>query len=256
MDEPAGTAAFEIENVTRRFGATTAVDALTLRVERGTLVGLLGRNGAGKTTTINMATGLLPPSEGRIRVLGLDVEKHPIEVKRRIGVMPQEESFLDFLTGPQYLRFVARVYGLPDEEISRRTEELFNTLDLAPGEGTLVCDYSYGMKKKLGLGAALIHGPEILFLDEPFEGIDPVTGRTIREILTGLQKKGITIVMSSHVLEIVEKLCNPIAIIEKGRLMGFGSLEDLEDQHGDHGSLEELFVALMGGAKKGTLSWL
>ena len=249
-------AAVEIEAVTRRFGELTAVDALSLRVERGAFVGLLGRNGAGKTTTINMATGLFPPTAGWIRVLGFDVETHALDVKRRIGVMPQEESLLDFLTGPQYLIFVGRIHGLADDEIVRRSRELFETLDLAPERGALVCDYSYGMKKKLGLAAALIHGPEILFLDEPFEGIDPVTGRTIRELLGGLQRKGITILMSSHVLEIVEKLCGPIAIIEKGRLMGLGSLQELRELHGQGGSLEDLFVSLMGGAKKGELSWL
>jgi ABC-2 type transport system ATP-binding protein len=247
----------EIDSVTKRFGKLTAVDSLSLRVERGSFVGLLGRNGAGKTTTINMATGLFPPTEGRIRVLGFDVETHALEVKRRIGVMPQEESLLDFLTGLQYLFFVGRIHGLGDDEINRRAKELFYTLDLSPEPGMLVCDYSYGMKKKLGLSAALIHGPEIVFLDEPFEGIDPVTGRTIREILTGLQSKGITILMSSHILEIVEKLCNPIAIIEMGRLLGYGSLQNLQQNlHADDENLEQLFVSLMGGAKKGELSWL
>jgi ABC-2 type transport system ATP-binding protein len=169
--------------------------------------------------------------------------------------MAQEDGLLDFLTGPQYLTFVGRIHGLKDTEILHRSEEIFNTLDLAPATGTLVCDYSYGMKKKLSLAAALIHGPEILFLDEPFEGIDPMTGRTIRELLAGLQAKGITILMSSHILEIVEKLCNPIAILEKGRLLGCGSLDELRSLHGDQ-SLEDLFVGLMGGAKKGDLSWL
>jgi ABC-2 type transport system ATP-binding protein len=248
-----------MEGVTRRFGALNAVDALSLRIEPGTFVGLLGRNGAGKTTTINMATGLLTPSEGRIRVLGLDVERQPIEIKRRIGVLSQEESSLEFLTGLQSLTFVGRIHGLSDEETLRRARELFDVLDLAAAPGTLICDYSYGMKKKLGLAAALIHGPELLFLDEPFEGIDPVTGRTIRELLAGLQRKGISILMTSHVLEIVEKLCCPIAILEKGRLMGLGSLEELRARHGPAGTeqgLEELFVTLMGGAKRGELSWL
>jgi len=234
----------------------TAVDGLTLRVERGACVGLLGRNGAGKTTTIGMATGLLPPSEGRIRVLGLDVEERPLEVKRRIGVMPQDDSLLEFLTATQYLTFVGRIQGLSDGVIARRAGELLETLDLAPGPGALVRDYSYGMKKKLGLAAALIHGPEVLFLDEPFEGIDPLTGRTIRDLLARLQETGVTILMSSHVLEIVERLCDPIAILEKGRLMGFGSLGELRDRHGGHGTLEELFVSLLGGARKGELSWL
>ena len=247
--------ALELLSVTRQYGTLTAVNDVSLNLPRGSFLGLLGRNGAGKTTIINMATGLIPPTRGQIQVLGLDVEKSPLEVKRRIGVMAQDDGLLDFLTGPQYLTFVGRIHGLKDTEILQRSEEIFNTLDLAPATGTLVCDYSYGMKKKLSLAAALIHGPEILFLDEPFEGIDPMTGRTIRELLAGLQAKGITILMSSHILEIVEKLCNPIAILEKGRLLGYGSLEELRGLHGDQ-SLENLFVDLMGGAKKGELSWL
>ncbi|MBI2571378.1 MAG: ABC transporter ATP-binding protein [Candidatus Schekmanbacteria bacterium] len=249
-------AALEIAAVTKRFGSKVAVDALSLRVERGAFVGVLGRNGAGKTTTINMATGLMPPSAGQIRVLGLDIDKHALEIKRRIGVMAQEDSVFGFLTGPQYLLFAGRIRGLSDAEVARRADELFDTLDLAPEPGTLVCDYSYGMKKKLELAAALLHGPEVLFLDEPFEGIDPVTGRTIRELLSGLQRKGVTLMMSSHVLEIVEKLCGAIAILEKGKLMGFGTVAELRALHGESESLEDLFVSLMGGAKRGTLSWL
>ncbi len=254
MDEQ--PAALEFDGVTKRFGETVAVSEVSLRVPRASLVGLLGRNGAGKTTSINMATGLMRPSSGSIRVLGLDVEAHPIEVKRRIGVMPQDDSLLEFLTGPQFLQFVGRIHGLGDRVIDDRAREIFETLELAPQPGTLVRDYSYGMKKKLALGAALLHGPELVFLDEPFEGIDPMTSRTIREILAALQRKGVTIVMSSHVLEIVERLCDTIAIIDKGRLLAFGSLDDLRERHGAFGSLEELFVGLMGGAKPGELSWL
>ena len=248
--------ALEFEDASKRFGATIAVDGLTLHLEPGTFLGLLGRNGAGKTTTINMATGLLRPTSGRVRVLGMDVREKPLAVKQRIGVMPQEEGLLDCLTGPQYLDFVGRIYGLEEAEIERRSRELFDTLELTPAPGALVRDYSYGMKKKLALCAALVHGPRVLFLDEPFESIDPVTSRTIKEILLGLERKGVTILMSSHVLEVVEKLCPLIAIIDRGRLTGLGSLEELRGRHGESGSLEEIFVALMGGAKPGELSWL
>ena len=247
------TYALELENVTKRFASTTAVDDLTLRLEPGAFLGLLGRNGAGKTTTINMATGLLQPTSGRVRVLGLDVGERPLEVKR---VMPQDESLLDCLTGRQYLEFVGRLYGLAGAQIERRAGELFETLELAPEPAALVRDYSYGMKKKLGLCAALLHGPQVVFLDEPFEGIDPITSRTIKDILVSLQRKGVTLVMSSHVLEVVEKLCPLIAIIDRGRLMGLGSLEELHGKLGAADSLEELFVSLMGGARAGELSWL
>ncbi|MFA6955642.1 MAG: ABC transporter ATP-binding protein [Thermoanaerobaculia bacterium] len=248
--------ALEFDAVSKRFGETVAVNDVSLLVPRGSLVGLLGRNGAGKTTSINLATGLLRPTAGSVRVLGLDVEANAIEVKRRIGVMPQDDSLLEYLTGSQFLRFVGGVHRLPKETVEKRSREIFETLDLDPPKGTLIRDFSYGMKKKLALGAALIHGPELLFLDEPFEGIDPVTAVTIRAILSSLQSKGVTIVMSSHVLEIVERLCGTIAIIDKGRLLAFGSLDDLRARHGDFGNLEELFLSLMGGAKPGELSWL
>jgi ABC-2 type transport system ATP-binding protein len=248
--------ALELTAVSKRFGTKRAVDALSLRLEPGAFLGLLGRNGAGKSTTIKMATGLILPTEGRIRVLGQDLEPHLLEVKRQIGVMPEDLALLDRLTGPQYLRFVGRMYGLEDEVIDRRREELFERLDLQPEPGLLIADYSYGMKKKAALSAALLHGPRLVFLDEPFEGIDPVTSRTIRQILESLRRRGVTLVLTSHVLEIVEKLCPLIAILDEGRLCGHGTLDELRAQHGATGSLEELFVSLMGGAKGGALSWL
>jgi ABC-2 type transport system ATP-binding protein len=253
MESPA---ALHFQGVTKRFGDAVAVDDLSLLVARGALVGLLGRNGAGKTTSIHMATGLIRPTAGSIRVLGLDVETHPLDVKRRIGVMPQDDSLLEYLTGPQFLQLVGRIHGLAENVIAARAREIFETLDLAPAPRTLVRNYSYGMKKKLALAAALIHGPELLFLDEPFEGIDPMTSRTIREILAGLQRKAVTIVMSSHVLQIVESLCDTIAIVDKGRLLAFGTLAELRTRHAGFGNLEELFVGLMGGSKPGELSWL
>ncbi|MBI2837407.1 MAG: ABC transporter ATP-binding protein [Acidobacteria bacterium] len=248
--------ALELQNVVKRFGPTTAVDDLTLRIGSGAFVGLLGRNGAGKSTTINMCTGMLKPSAGSIRVLTMDMKSDALAVKRRIGVMAQDEGFLDCLTGAQYLHFTGRVYGLDDNRIAERSAELLETLDLAPAPGALIREYSYGMKKKLALCAALIHGPEMLFLDEPFEGIDPVTGRTIKDILLGLHRKGITVLMSSHILDVVEKLCPQIAIIDRGRLRGFGTMEEIRQIHGSNASLEQLFIELMGGAKRGELSWL
>ena len=250
------TYALEFERVTKQFGDNCAVDDLSLALEPGAFLGLLGRNGAGKTTSINLATGLLRPTSGSVRVLGQDIQTNPIAVKRQVGVMPQEESSLDCLTGYQYLNFVGRIHHLDGDQIQRRSDELFTLLDLAPQPGDQIRDYSYGMKKKLGLCAALLHGPRIVFLDEPFEGIDPVTSRTIKEILRDLQRKRVTVLMSSHAVDVVEKLCPLIAIIDHGKLIGFGSLEQLQGQHGRQRSLEEIFVALMGGAKSGELSWL
>lgn len=251
------TPALELINVTRRFGAQVAVDDLTLTLERGAFLGLLGRNGAGKSTIIKMATGLLEPTTGRIRVLGteLDTEARALKVKRQIGVMPEDMALLERLTAPQYLRFVGRLYGLEDSVIDERSRDLFDILELAPAPGSLVMDHSYGMKKKLALASALIHSPAFVFLDEPFEGIDPVAARTIRGLLDRLRQRGVTLVLTSHVLDVVERLCPLIAIIDKGRLIGFGSMEELRERHGA-ADLETLFIELMGGAQKAELSWL
>jgi ABC-2 type transport system ATP-binding protein len=245
--------ALELRHVTKRFGDKVAVDDLSFALEPGSFLGLLGRNGAGKSTTIKMLTGLLLPTSGEIEVLGLSLAKHPIEVKRQLGVMPEDMALLEMLTGPQYLRFVGRMYGIDDALIDSRTGELFETLDLKPGPKTLIGEYSFGMKKKVALCAALIHGPRLLFLDEPFEGIDAVTNRTIKDILLSLQKKGVTLVLTSHILEVVERLCPLIGIIDEGKLKGFGPIDTLR---GAGESLESLFVELVGGAQKGALSWL
>ena len=244
--------AVEIEHVTKRFGDKTAVDDLSLAVKPGAFVGLLGRNGAGKSTTLKMLTGLIRPTSGTIRMLGTPFDDDPIGLKRRIGVMPEEMALLEMLTGPQYVRFVGRMYGLADDVTDARRKELFEKLDLQPGARTVIADYSFGMKKKLALCAALLHGPELLFLDEPFEGIDPVTSRTIKEILAALRRRGTTIILTSHILEIVERLCDEIAILERGKLLDRGTLEDLRKG----ASLESAFVDLVGGARDGELSWL
>jgi ABC-2 type transport system ATP-binding protein len=247
--------ALELESVTKHFGAKVAVDNLTLRVEAGSFLGLLGRNGAGKSTTLKMIMGLIKPTSGTIRVLGMNLMDDDIAIKRQTGVVPEGLALIGYLTGPQYLRFVGRMYGLEDAEADARGAELFSKLELAPPRGTLIANYSYGMKKKVTLCAALIHGPRVLFLDEPFEGIDAVSSRTIKEILQSLQRRGVTIVLTSHIMEVVEKLCPLIAILNEGKLAGFGSLDELRAD-GTSESLEALFVELVGGASSGELSWL
>ena len=245
--------ALRLDALTKHFGPKVAVDDLSLTVEQGAFLGLLGRNGAGKSTTLKMVTGLLRPTSGRVRVLGLDLASEPLAIKRQIGAMPEDMALLDMLTGPQYLRFVGRMYGLEDEVIDRRAAELFEKLDLQSGPKTAIADYSFGMKKKIAFCAALLHTPRILFLDEPFEGIDAVTNRTIKDILLSLQARGVTLVLTSHILEVVEKLCPQIAIIDEGRLKGAGRLEDLRQ---GRESLESFFVDLVGGVRTGELSWL
>ena len=245
--------ALELTHVTKRFGAKVAVDDLSLSIAPGSFVGLLGRNGAGKSTTLKMATSLVDPTEGRVTVLGHDLATHSLEARRLMGVMPEDMALLELLTGRQYLRFVGRMYGLEDAQIDARGAELFDALDLRPGTRTLVADYSFGMKKKLALCAALIHGPRILFLDEPFEGIDAVTNRTIKDILLSLQQRGVTLVLTSHILEVVEKLCPLIAIIDEGKLRGFGTLDELRS---GSETLESMFLSMVGGPSRAGLSWL
>jgi ABC-2 type transport system ATP-binding protein len=247
------TPALELKGVTKRFGEKVAVDDLTLSIEPGSFLGLVGRNGAGKSTTLKMATSLVEPTSGSIHVLGHDLRTDSLSARRLMGVMPEDMALLELLTGAQYLHFVGRMYGLEDAQIDKRGQELFDTLDLKPGSRTLVADYSFGMKKKLALCAALIHGPRLLFLDEPFEGIDAITTRTIKDILLSLQQRGVTLVLTSHILEVVEKLCPLIAIIDEGKLKAFGTFDELRQ---GKDSLESLFVDLVGAAPRGGLSWL
>ncbi len=249
------TLALELTHLTKRFGDKVAVDDLSLSLEPGAFLGLLGRNGAGKSTTLKMITGLLKPTGGQIRVLGMDLDKDPLAIKRQIGVMPEDMALLEYLTGPQYLRFMGRMYELPDAVIDARREELFEKLDLAPATGTIIGDYSFGMKKKISLCAALLHGPRMVFLDEPFEGIDAVTSRTIKDILQSLSKRGVTLILTSHIMEVVEKLCPLIAILDDSRLVSFGTQEELRTRQGVD-NLESLFVDLVGGSQKGELSWV
>jgi ABC-2 type transport system ATP-binding protein len=259
----------ETAGLVRRFGDFTAVDHLNLTVERGRFFGFLGPNGAGKSTTIKMLTGLLAPTAGRVRVLGRDIETEAIEVKRRIGVVPEDLNLFERLTGREMLTFTGRMYGLSKPEIAERTSELLSLMELDSEPRKLVVEYSHGMKKKLSLACALIHRPEILFLDEPFEGVDVIASRTLKDLLSRLTARGLTVFLTSHVLEIVEKLCTDIAIIAQGRLVAAGPLEELrhgirvegDGQAGQAGpmSLEDYFIRVVGGTRRtgeDVLEWL
>jgi ABC-2 type transport system ATP-binding protein len=249
------TPAIRIQSVTKRFGPLVAVSDVSLEVPEGTFLGLLGRNGAGKSTLIKMITGLMKPTHGEIHVLGEKVSMTSLDMKRRIGVTPQGMAMIDGLTGAQYLRLIGRLYGLEDGVIDERREELFDVLELEPESGTLIGDYSYGMQKKTALCAALIHGPKLLLLDEPFEGVDPVTVRVIKDLLLGLNRKGTTLVLTSHALDLVETLCPVLAIIDDGKVLASGTIEALKAAHGENNSLEQIFLELTGGGRKGELSW-
>src|SRR5216683_219990 len=226
--------------------------------------------GAGKSTTIKMLTGLLAPTAGRIQILGLDLVTNMVEVKRQIGVVPEGMALFGRLTGSEYLNFVGRMYGLDRETAAKRTSELLEFMQLVDQPKTMVTDYSHGMQKKLALAAAVIHGPKVLFLDEPFEGVDAIAAGTLKAMLQGMIARGATIFLTSHVLEIVERLCTHIAIIDRGRLIANGSPEELRagvqarstDNAGSQTlTIEQIFLSIVGsepGAQQPEqeLSWL
>ncbi len=269
IDTVAGSMAVETFDLVRRFGDFAAVDHIDLKVNRGSFFGFLGPNGAGKSTTIKMLTGLLGPTSGKIRVLGRDIETEPLAVKRRIGVVPEDLNLFERLTGAEMLAFTGRMYGLQKSEIAERAPELLSLMDLQDEPKKLIVEYSHGMKKKLSLACALIHRPEILFLDEPFEGVDAIASRTLKDLLTKLTARGLTVFLTSHVLEIVERLCSDIAIISQGKLLASGSLQELRKgiQIADDGrregqpmSLEDYFIHVVGGTRgvgeEEVLQWL
>ena len=258
--------------LTRRFGDFTAVQDVNLTVAPGQFFGFLGPNGAGKSTTIKMLTGLLAPTSGTIQILGLHAATHPIEVKRQIGVVPEGLALFGRLTASESLRFVGRMYGLDAATTAARTDELLDFMSLANETKKLITDFSHGMQKKLALAAAVIHGPRVLFLDEPFEGVDAIASGTLKAMLQGMITRGATIFLTSHVLEIVERLCSHIAIIDRGHLIANGSLEELRagvqarNPEGDGVAnqtltLEQIFLSIVGSDPNAVhpeqeLSWL
>ncbi|HEV3261756.1 MAG TPA: ABC transporter ATP-binding protein [Gemmataceae bacterium] len=248
--------AIETHQLTRFFDGFCAVDGIDLRVERGTFYGFLGPNGAGKSTTIKMLTGLLAPSRGRILVLRKNMldPREALEVKSHVGVVPEDLALFDNLTAREYLTFIGRMYLLPRDTIRSRIDELLPLLSLEGENKKLTLEYSHGMKKKLALAAALLPNPDLLFLDEPFEGVDAVTSRVIRDLLAGYVARGSTVFLTSHVLEIVEKLCTHVGIIVKGVLVEQASLEAIRQG----GSLEHHFLEKAGADAEATrkLSWL
>jgi len=274
--------AISTEHLTRRFGDLVAVQDVNLRVAPGQFFGFLGPNGAGKSTTIKMLTGLLAPSSGRMQILGIDLTQDSVKVKRQIGVVPEGMALFGRLTGSEYLNFVGRMYGLDRTTAAKRTAELLDFMQLVDQPRALVTDYSHGMQKKLALAAAVIHGPKILFLDEPFEGVDAIASNTLKSMLQNMIARGATIFLTSHVLEIVERLCSHVAIIHRGKLVAQGSLEELRagveaqaaaaltaagapyeidssaPAPGEKLTLEQIFLRIVGGTRRADqeLSWL
>lgn len=250
----------QLSGLTKRFDGRTVVDHIDLGVGEGEFFGFLGPNGAGKSTTINMLVGLLRPDEGHARLCGIDVWDAPLRAKQQRGVVPEGMALYQRLTGREYIRFVGTIYGLAPAESGRRTNELLELLDLAGDADRMIVDYSHGMQKKVALAAAVIHGPRVLFLDEPFEGIDAIARRTIHDVLQHLRARGTTIFFSSHVLEVVERLCSRIAVIAAGRIVASGTMEELRAlaRGGENATLEDVFLRVVGARDDAgsTLSWL
>ncbi len=251
-------AAIATWGLTKSFGTKMAVNGLNLVVRRGEFFGFLGPNGAGKSTTIKMLVGLMRPTFGTAFIGGVDVWRDPLRAKAQMGVLPEQLNLYERLSGRELIEFAGRLYDIPRAEIRHRTDSLLRVLDLADDADKLVVDYSVGMRKKVSLAAALIHRPQVLFLDEPFEGIDPISSRVIRDILRDLTAAGTTIFFSSHIMEVVERLCTRVGIINQGILVAEGTLAELRQRAGaENRSLEDIFLQLVGAStREGGLDWL
>ena len=243
-------------SLTRDFGKNRAVDAVNLSIQPGEFYGLLGPNGAGKTTTIKMIVGLLRPTEGTAGIGARNTWEEPTEIKRRIGVLPEEFNLYERLTGAELLDFTAALHGLSREVAAERREELLDILDLQDASTRIITDYSRGMKKKVALAAAIIHAPDVLFLDEPFEGVDAVSARLIRSLLQSYTESGATVVFSSHVMALVEKLCSRIGIMTSGQLIVEATPEELRDRF-EVTTMEDAFLKAVGASETDSgLEWL
>jgi ABC-2 type transport system ATP-binding protein len=251
-------AAIETHGLRKTFGDFAAVDGIDLFVPRGSFYGFLGPNGAGKSTTIKCLTGLLRPSGGTFRILDLDPAAEPIKVKRQVGVVPEDLALFDRLTGAETLSFVGRVHGIDHVELRERAKELLALMDLTKAANDLVADYSHGMRKKIALSAALLPAPRLLFLDEPFEGIDAIASRQIKDLLAAYVRTGGTVFLTTHILEVVERLCDYIGIIHRGRLAAQGPMAELRAGGQSGQSLEERFMDIVGvsPSTSPTLDWL
>lgn len=245
--------ALSIRGLAKQFGAKIAVNAIDLDVPAGSFYGLVGPNGAGKTTTLSMATGLLRPDAGTVLVHGVDVWANPLEAKRSMGLLPDGVRLFDRLTGEQLVTYAGLLRGMDKETVAHRVQDLLAVLDLAKDAGTLVVDYSAGMTKKIALAAAMIHAPQLLVLDEPFESVDPVSAANIRDILHNYVDSGGTVIVSSHVMDLVQRMCDHVAVIAAGRVLAAGTVDEVRGTQ----SLEDRFVELVGGRNQTVgLQWL
>ena len=236
-----------LQGVTKRYNEILAVDNIDLRVEAGEIFGLLGPNGSGKSTTMKMLLGLVQPDGGSISVLGIDVQKDPVAVKRQVGYVPESPRLYEFLTGVEYLDFIGDVFGLQTEEKKDRINEYLKALELEGREGDMISGYSQGMKQKIALTSALIHRPKLLVLDEPLNALDPKSARIVKDLLHELKAQGVTTILSTHVLEIAEAMCDRIGIMYQGRILALGTIEELRKRASMPSSgLEDIFLKLTG----------
>src|ERR1700693_3172584 len=246
--------AVEVENLRKIYGNKAAVDGLSVTVPRGSFFGFLGPNGAGKTTTIKMLMGLAPPTSGSIQLLGLSMPERSLEIKQQIGLVRDESMLFDHLTGGEFIEFVGRIYGLDRAMARARADELLDLFELGNLPKKLIAEYSKGMRKRVAMAAALIHRPKLYLMDEPFEGVDAVGARLMKDILLDQVRHGATIFLTSHVLEVVERLCERVGIIHEGRLIAEGLMADMR---GTAETLEDAFVCALGVERETeTLDWL
>ena len=246
-------AAVEIRGLAKLFDDKVAVDRINLTIPSGSFYGLVGRNGAGKTTTISMVTGMLQPTEGTALIRGIDMWADPLEAKAHLGVLPDGVHLFDKLTGEQLITYSGYLHGIDKETVASRVKDLLVAMDLTDAAGRAVADYSAGMTKKIALAAALVHAPSVLILDEPFEAVDPVSAANIQDILRGFVASGGTVIISSHVMDLVQRLCDHVAVMDSGRILAAGTVDEVRAGV----SLEERFVQLVGGRTSSEgLSWL
>lgn len=254
----AGAPAIEIHDLHKIYSGFHAVDGLSVTVPQGCFFGFLGPNGAGKTTTIKMLMGLARPDSGSMHVLGMPMPQHSLEIRREIGLVPDDSLLFDYLTGAEYLDFVARLYGLSRPSAKERSRELLEVFQLEENPRKLIGEYSKGMRKRVAMAAALIHSPRLFLMDEPFEGVDAVGARLMKDILLEQVHRGATVFLTSHVLDVVERLCERVAIISRGKVIAQGTLPELREQAAAGAtSLEDIFVQLVGGERySGKFDWL
>ncbi len=247
--------AIAVRDLRKEYAGKAAVDGLSLIVPRGCFYGFLGPNGAGKTTTIRMLMGLIPPTSGELEVLGYSLPSQDQEIKRSIGLVPDESLLFDHLTGTEFIEFTGRMYRLDRDVARERAKELMGLFELEAGSRKLIGEYSKGMRKRVAMAAALIHRPQLFLMDEPFEGVDAVGARLMKDILLDQVRKGATIFLTSHVLEVVERLCDRVAIIHRGQLVVENTMAELRSSSSE--TLEDIFVRVVGADRAAeSLEWL